>query len=170
MGVSAFFGMFAGVYHWYPRMFGRLMNETLAYIHFAITFIGAYLIFWPMHFQGLAGVPRRYFTNSEFPQFAVFDDMNKLISIATVIVFFAQFIFLINFFWSIKRGRKSGQNPWGANTLEWTSPIEGIHGNWEGDLPTVYRWPYDYSRPGAETDFIPQTVPLTEKELQEEIH
>ncbi len=170
MGVSAFFGMFAGVYHWYPRMFGRLMNETLAYIHFTITFIGAYLIFWPMHFQGLAGVPRRYFTNSEFPQFAVFDDMNKLISIATVIVFFAQFIFLINFFWSIKRGRKSGQNPWGANTLEWTSPIEGIHGNWEGDLPTVYRWPYDYSRPGAETDFIPQTVPLTEKELQEEIH
>lgn len=171
MGVAAFFGMFAGVYHWFPRMFGRMMNETLAYIHFAVTFVGAYLIFWPMHFLGLAGVPRRYYSFSEVEAFSQYATMNKMISIATIIVFLAQFIFLINFFWSMYRGRKSTQNPWDATTLEWTSPIEGIHGNWEGELPTVHRWPYDYSRnPNSEVDFIPQTVPLTEEEKNDKLH
>ncbi|MBK9328586.1 MAG: cbb3-type cytochrome c oxidase subunit I [Sphingobacteriales bacterium] len=171
MGIAAFFGMFAGVYHWFPRMFGRMMNETLAYIHFAITFIGSYLIFWPMHFIGLAGVPRRYYSFNEIEAFAQYGDLNKIISVVSVIVFLGQFIFLINFVWSIYRGRKSTQNPWQANTLEWTSPIEGIHGNWEGELPTVYRWPYDYSRnPDSDVDFIPQTVPLTEEEKKDIIH
>ncbi|MCC6571960.1 MAG: cbb3-type cytochrome c oxidase subunit I [Chitinophagales bacterium] len=171
MGIAAFFGMFAGVYHWFPRMFGRMMNETMAYIHFAITFVGSYLIFWPMHFLGLAGVPRRYYTFNEFEAFAHYGTLNKVISIAAIIVFLGQLIFLVNFFWSIKRGRKSTQNPWQANTLEWTSPIEGIHGNWEGDLPEVHRWPYDYSRdPNSDVDFIPQTVPLTEEEKKDKIH
>ena len=171
MGVAAFFGMFAGVYHWFPRMFGRMMNETLAYIHFAVTFVGAYLIFWPMHFLGLAGVPRRYYSFSEVEAFSQYATMNKMISIATIIVFLAQFIFLINFFWSMYRGRKSTQNPWDATTLEWTSPIEGIHGNWDGELPTVHRWPYDYSRdPESDVDFIPQTVPLSEKEKADKLH
>ncbi len=171
MGIAAFFGMFAGVYHWFPRMFGRMMNETLAYIHFAITFIGSYLIFWPMHFIGLAGVPRRYYSFNEIEAFAQYGDLNKIISVVSIIVFLGQFIFLINFVWSMYRGRKSTQNPWQANTLEWTSPIEGIHGNWEGELPTVYRWPYDYSRnPDSDVDFIPQTVPLTEEEKKDIIH
>ena len=143
MGIAAFFGMFAGIYHWFPRMFGRMMNDTMAYIHFAITFIGSYLIFWPMHFIGLAGVPRRYYSFNEIEAFAQYGDLNKLISVVTVIVFLGQFVFLVNFVWSMYRGRKATQNPWQANTLEWTSPIEGIHGNWEGDLPTVHRWPYD---------------------------
>ena len=165
MGIAAFFGMYAGIYHWFPRMFGRMMNETLAYIHFAITFVGAYLIFWPMHFIGLAGVPRRYYSFNEFAAFSQYSSLNKVISIATIIVFLGQLLFLVNFFWSIYRGRKSSQNPWQANTLEWTSPIEGIHGNWDGDLPVVHRWAYDYSRyPESDTDFIPQNVPLSEEE------
>jgi cytochrome c oxidase subunit 1 len=165
MGIAAFFGMYAGIYHWFPRMFGRMMNETMAYIHFAITFIGAYLIFWPMHFIGLAGVPRRYYSFNEFAAFSQYATLNKVISVAAIIVFLGQLLFLVNFIWSIYRGKKSGQNPWQANTLEWTSPIEGIHGNWEGDIPEVHRWAYDYSRyPDSETDFVPQNVPLSEEE------
>ena len=171
MGVAAFFGMFAGVYHWFPRMYGRMMNDTLAYIHFGITFVGAYLIFWPMHFIGLSGVPRRYYSFNEIEAFSQYATTNKVISAATIIVFLAQIIFLINFFWSMYKGRKSTQNPWQANTLEWTSPVEGVHGNWEGELPTVHRWPYDYSRdPNSEVDFIPQTVPLTEAEKADKLH
>lgn len=165
MGIAAFFGMYAGIYHWFPRMFGRMMNETLAYIHFAITFIGAYLIFWPMHFLGLAGVPRRYYSFNEFAAFSQYATLNKVISLAAIIVFLGQFIFVINFIWSIYKGKKSSQNPWHANTLEWTSPIEGIHGNWHGDIPEVHRWAYDYSRyPESDVDFIPQNVPLSEEE------
>ena len=171
MGIAAFFGMYAGIYHWFPRMYGRMMNETLAYIHFAITFIGAYLIFWPMHFLGLAGVPRRYYTFNEFAAFSQYGALNKMISIAAIIVFLGQFVFLINFFWSMYKGRKSSQNPWQANTLEWTSPIEGIHGNWEGDIPEVHRWPYDYSRDeNSDVDFIPQNVPLSEAEKKDYVH
>jgi cytochrome c oxidase subunit 1 len=165
MGIAAFFGMYAGIYHWFPRMFGRMMNETMAYIHFVVTFVGAYLIFWPMHFLGLAGVPRRYYSFNEFAAFSQYSSLNKIISLAAIVVFLGQFIFVVNFFWSIYRGRKSTQNPWQANTLEWTSPIEGIHGNWHGEIPEVHRWAYDYSRyPESDTDFIPQNVPLSEEE------
>jgi cytochrome c oxidase subunit 1 len=172
MGISAFFGMFAGVYHWFPRMFGRMMNNSMAYIHFVITFAGSYLIFWPMHFLGMSGVPRRYYTFNEFTAFSQYAEINKVMTITTIIVFLAQILFLINFFYSIFKGRKSAQNPWKANTLEWTSPIEGIHGNWPGEIPEVHRWPYDYSRGNAEgdDDFVPQNVPLTEKEKQETVH
>jgi cytochrome c oxidase subunit 1 len=161
MGVSAFFGMFAGIYHWFPKMFGRFMNNTLGYIHFFITIIGAYLIFWPMHYEGIAGMPRRYYDYSAWESFKQFTDLNTFISIIAAIVFFAQFIFVINFFVSIWRGRKvTSTNPWGANTLEWTTPINPGHGNWEGEIPEVHRWPYDYKDDGNGGDFIPQTVPL----------
>ncbi|MDB5227689.1 MAG: cytochrome c oxidase subunit [Bacteroidota bacterium] len=171
MGIAAFFGMYAGIYHWFPRMFGRMMNDTMGYIHFAITFIGAYLIFWPMHFLGLAGVPRRYYTFNEFAAFSQYANLNKVISITAIVVFLGQILFLINFIWSIFKGRKSPQNPWQANTLEWTSPIEGIHGNWHGEIPEVYRWPYDYSRdPNSDVDFIPQNVPLSEAEKKDYVH
>ncbi len=166
MGIAAFFGMFAGIYHWYPKMFSRFMNETLGKIHFWGTMIGAYAIFWPMHYLGLAGVPRRYYKFDTFDAFAHFGDMNKFITVAAIIVFFLQILFVINFFYSIFKGRKmKTKNPWGATTLEWTTPVEGIHGNWPGNLPSVHRWAYDYGKDGIE--FIPQYVPINENESEE---
>jgi cytochrome c oxidase subunit 1 len=163
MGVSAFFGLFAGVYHWYPKMFGRFMNNTLSYIHFWITLLGAYLIFWPMHYEGMAGMPRRYYDYSNWESFKQFGDLNHFISIVVIIVFAAQLMFVFNFFYSIFKGRKlTVLNPWNATSLEWTTPIHAGHGNWPGEIPEVYRWPYDYSKDGV--DFIPQTVPLSPEE------
>ena len=164
MGVAAFFGMFAGVYHWYPKMYGRFMNETLGKIHFWGTLVGAYAVFWPMHYIGMAGVPRRYYSFDTFDAFKHFDGMNKFITIAAIIVFAVQILFVINFFWSIWRGKKmKTKNPWGANTLEWTAPIEPLHGNWPGKIPSVHRWPYDYNK--DEREFVPQYVPLEEGEV-----
>ncbi|HLW09978.1 MAG TPA: cbb3-type cytochrome c oxidase subunit I [Fermentimonas sp.] len=161
MGVSSFFGMFAGIYHWFPKMFGRFMNNTLGYIHFFITLIGAYLIFWPMHYEGLAGMPRRYYDYGAWESFKQFADLNKFISVVTVVVFFAQLLFVFNFFVSIFKGRRvKVQNPWESTTLEWTTPIKPGHGNWEGPIPEVHRWPYDYKDDGNGKDFIPQNVPL----------
>jgi cytochrome c oxidase subunit I len=165
MGVSAFFGMFAGVYHWFPKMYGRFMNNTLGYIHFWITMIGAYLIFWPMHYEGLAGVPRRYLDRSIWTSFNQFGELNKMITIVTIIVFAVQLMFVFNFFYSIWKGRKvRSLNPWGANTLEWTTPINPGHGNWVGEIPEVYRWPYDYSKDGR--DHIMQTEPVGANETK----
>ncbi len=157
MGSAAIFGMFAGIYHWFPRMYGRMMNNTLGYFHFWITFITAYLVFFPMHFMGLAGVPRRYYQFTLVEDFNVWMDVNKLITVSAIVAGFAQLLFLYNFFVSIFRGKKAEQNPWQSNTLEWTSPIDvRLHGNWPGELPTVYRGPYEYSRPDRESDFFPQ--------------
>jgi cytochrome c oxidase subunit 1 len=165
MGVSAFFGMFAGIYHWFPKMFGRFMNNTLGYIHFFITIIGAYLIFWPMHYEGVAGMPRRYYDFSAWQSFNSFQGLNAFISVVTIIVFFAQLLFVVNFFVSIFRGKKvTTQNPWQSPTLEWTTPIHPGHGNWDGPIPTVYRWAYDYKDNGEGGDFIAQNVPLKEGE------
>ncbi|HVY73921.1 MAG TPA: cbb3-type cytochrome c oxidase subunit I [Puia sp.] len=159
MGVSAFFGMFCGVYHWFPKMFGRYMNNTMAYIHFWVTLVGAYLIFWPMHYEGLAGMPRRYMDYSGWSSFNQFAGLNQFISDVALVVFAVQLMFVFNFFYSIFKGRKViTQNPWGANTLEWTTPIRPGHGNWKGEIPEVHRWAYDYSKDGRE--FIPQTEPL----------
>ncbi|MDP2385059.1 MAG: cbb3-type cytochrome c oxidase subunit I [Bacteroidota bacterium] len=161
MGLSAIFGMFAGVYHWFPKMFRRMMNKKLGYLHFWITFIGAYGVFFPMHFLGMSGVPRRYYTNSNFPLFDNLGDINELVTVFAIIAALGQIVFLINFFYSMFKGQTAPQNPWNSNTLEWTTPAaQHIHGNWPGALPEVHRWPYDYSKPGAERDFIPQTVPL----------
>lgn len=159
MGSAAIMGMFSGIYHWYPRMFGRMMNKTLSYIHFWFTIISAYCVFFPMHFMGLAGVPRRYYANSAYDQFNVFVDMNQFITIAAIIGGIAQLLFLYNFFRSIFYGKKAVQNPWDSNTLEWTAPVEHLHGNWPGEIPHVYRWPYDYSRTDTEADFVPQNIP-----------
>ena len=162
MGSAAIFGMLAGVYHWFPRLFGRLMDRRLGYLHFWITFICAYLVFFPLHFLGLDGVPRRYYAFTEFEFMQKWLTVNVLVTWAAIVAALAQVAFLFNFFYSIFKGEKSTQNPWEANTLEWTAPVERIHGNWPGEIPTVYRWPYDYSKPGAETDFIPQNTPLSE--------
>ncbi len=158
MGVAAFFGMFAGVYHWYPKMFGRYMNNTLGYIHFFITFVGSYLIFWPMHYQGMAGLPRWYYSHNTYETFNHLNDLSTFISTVAVIVFLCQVFFLINFFYSMFKGRKVMEmNPWESTTIEWTTPIEPGHGNWPGEIPTVYRWPYDYSKDGE--NFISQVTP-----------
>ncbi len=170
MGLSAVLGMFAGVYHWFPKLFLRMMNKKMGYLHFWLTFVSAYGVFFPMHFLGMAGVPRRYYTNSEFPMFNDFVDLNQFVTISAIIGALAQLIFLFNFFYSMFRGPKASQNPWNANTLEWTTPMAHTHGNWPGALPVVYRWPYDYSKPGKDLDFVPQTVPLAEGETDGGAH
>jgi cytochrome c oxidase subunit 1 len=169
MGMSAVFGMFAGVYHWFPKMYGKMMNTRLGYVHFWITIIGAYGVFFPMHFVGLAGAPRRYYDYSVYNEFDkpaadMMLDLNVIITIFAIVAAVGQLVFLFNFFYSILRGPKASQNPWRSNTLEWTTPVEHVHGNWPGALPEVHRWPYDYSKPGAEDDFIPQNVPLADGE------
>ncbi|HRN56448.1 MAG TPA: cbb3-type cytochrome c oxidase subunit I [Agriterribacter sp.] len=163
MGVSAFMGMFAGIYHWFPKMYGRYMNNTLGYIHFWITLVCAYVIFWPMHYEGLAGMPRRYYDYSNWESFKQFVELNQVISFAAILSFLVQILFLFNFFYSIFKGRKvTTKNPWNANTLEWTTPIRPGHGNWPGEIPEVHRWPYDYGK--DDVDFIPQTEPVTKDE------
>ena len=164
MGLSAIYGMLAGVYHWFPKMYGKMMNKNLGYIHFWTTFICAYGVFFPMHFLGLAGLPRRYYSNSAFPMFDGLNDINSIITFFALAGAVFQVVFLFNFFYSIFKGTKTTKNPWKSTTLEWDTPIERIHGNWPGDLPTVHRWAYDYSRPDSEEDFVPQTIPLKEGE------
>jgi len=160
MGISALYGMFAGLYHWYPKMFGRMLNKNLGYVHFWVTAICAYGVFFPMHFIGMAGLPRRYYTNTNFPLFDELQDVNVIITVFALIGGVFQLVFIWNFFHSMFFGKKTVQNPWKSNTLEWTAPIEHIHGNWPGEIPEVYRWPYDYSKPGHDEDFVPQNVPM----------
>ncbi|HEY5393086.1 MAG TPA: cbb3-type cytochrome c oxidase subunit I [Hanamia sp.] len=167
MGVASMFGMFAGIYHWYPKMFGRFMNNTLAYMHFWISLIGAYFIFWPMHYEGLAGMPRRYYDFSNWESFKMFGGLNEFISITAIVVFSAQFLFIFNFFYSMYKGRKvtdRNKNPWHSATMEWTTPVHPPHGNWTTEIPEVHRWAYDYSKDGR--DFIPQTEAVGAGESQ----
>lgn len=161
MGSASAFGFFAGVYHWFPKMYGKMMDPKLGSLHFWLTFASVYLVFFPMHFMGMAGVPRRYYSFSvyDFTNAEWILDLNVFITAAAFLGFFAQFIFLYNFIVSVRRGKKAPMNPWGSNTLEWTTPIKPGHGNWPGAIPEVYRWPYDYSKPGGKTDYIPQHIP-----------
>jgi len=160
MGISALYGMFAGIYHWFPKMYGRMLNKNLGYVHFWITAVCAYGVFFPMHFIGLAGLPRRYYTNTNFPLFDDLQNVNVLITTFALVGGVFQLVFLYNFFSSIFYGKKAEQNPWKSTTLEWTTPVEHIHGNWPGEIPEVHRWAYDYSNPEHEEDFVPQTVPM----------
>lgn len=168
MGISALYGFFAGVYHWFPKMFGRMMNKTQGYVHFWVTAVCAYGVFFPMHFIGMAGLPRRYYTNSAFPLFDDLADVNVLITVFAIIGATFQIVFFWNFFYSMFYGKKATQNPWRSNTLEWTTPVEHLHGNWPGEIPEVHRWPYDYNKPGHDEDFVPQVVPM--KEGEEQLH
>ncbi len=177
MGISAAFGFFAGIYHWYPKMYGKMMNKTMGYIHFWVTMVGVYGVFFPMHFVGLAGLPRRYYTNSAFPYFDDLIDANILMTVFAIITGAVQLVFLANFFYSMIYGAKAPKNPWKSNTLEWTTPVARIHGNWPGEIPSVYRWAYDYSKlnndgtdyviPGQ--DYIPQNLPQHDNEPEPEI-
>jgi cytochrome c oxidase subunit I len=160
MGLSAIFGMLGGVYHWFPKMFGRMMNTKLGYAHFWATLVCGFGVFFPMHFIGLNGAPRRYYAYTEFPFLEATANLNEIISVFAIIGGAAQIIFLFNFFYSIFRGQKASQNPWQGNTLEWTTPVKHVHGNWDGPIPEVHRWAYDYNNPAHESDFVPQNVPL----------
>ena len=161
MGVSPVLVIFGAIYHWYPKIFGRMWNETLGKLHFWITFLGVYAIFLPMHYLGILGVPRRYYALGETGFIPPSVHLaNEWISIAALIVFAAQGLFFFNMIWSRFWGPRADPNPWGAASLEWQTPqTPPAHGNWGPTLPTVYRWPYDYSVPGAPRDFIPQTEP-----------
>ena len=161
MGVAPILVVFGAIYHWYPKITGRMLNEALGQIHFWVTFIGAYAIFFPMHYLGLLGMPRRYHDmgqTSFVPDSA--HTLNAFISVAALTVGAAQVVFLFNLFWSVRHGKEAGGNPWRATTLEWQTPqTPPGHGNWGDELPVVHRWAYDYSVPGAERDFIPQNEP-----------
>ena len=167
MAVAPVMVIFAAIYHWFPLITGKLLNNTLGKIHFWTTLIGTYAIFYPMHYMGFAGVPRRYYAYGEtafIPDSVV--TLNSFISISAMIVAAAQFMFLFNMIHSYFRGEKSPRNPWGATTLEWqTEHFPPQHGNFGPELPVVHRWAYDYSVPGAKHDFIPQNVPPEEVEL-----
>ena len=164
MGISALYGMLAGIYHWFPMLFGKMMNKNLGYIHFWVTAISAYGVFFPMHFIGMAGLPRRYYTNSNFPLFDDLADTNQIITIFAIMGASIQLVFLYNFIYSMFYGKKAPQNPWKSTTLEWTASQKHIHGNWQGNIPEVHRWPYDYSKPGYKDDFVPQHIPLKKGE------
>ncbi|MGF7006609.1 cytochrome c oxidase subunit I [Aminobacter sp. BE322] len=161
MGVAPILVVFGAIYHWYPKITGRMLNEGMGRFHFWVTFVGAYLIFFPMHYIGLVGVPRRYpeLGDTAFVPASV-QTLNEFITIAALTVGFAQLVFLFNLFWSLRNGRQAGDNPWRATTLEWqTAGTPPPHGNFGKELPVVYRWAYDYSVPGAPEDFTPQNDP-----------
>ncbi len=161
MGVAAIFGMFAGTFFWFPKMFGRMMNETLGKIHFWITFVGVYCIFMPMHFLGVEGNVRRYsrFTEINFLNTPHMTDVHLFMSIAAFITGAAQLIFLFNLFWSMFKGPKASVNPWEATSLEWTIPSPPPFDNFAGKHPVVYHSPYEYGVPGAKKDYIMQNSP-----------
>ena len=172
MGVSPVLVLFAALYHWYPKVTGRMFHEGMAKLHFWCTFLGTYAIYLPMHYLGFLGVPRRYYalgTTDFIPESA--NDLNTTITIAALFVGASQLLFFINIFWSLRNGKKADQNPWGSASLEWQTPdTPPVHGNWGDELPTVYRWPYDYSVPGAHQDFIPQNTPESEEPTADEVH
>jgi cytochrome c oxidase subunit I len=162
MGVSPILVVFGAIYHWYPKITGKMLDDTLGRIHFWCTFLGTYAIYLPMHYLGILGVPRRYYAYSNSIEFIPLSvqTANKWITISAVFVAAVQLVFLFNLVWSYFRGRAAGPNPWRATTLEWQTPdTPPKHGNWGHDLPVVHRWAYDYNVPGASQDFIPQNVP-----------
>jgi cytochrome c oxidase subunit 1 len=157
MGVAAIFGMFAGTYFWFPKMFGRFLGEGIGKVHFWFTFVGVYAIFMPMHFLGLAGNPRRYADMTAVAFLQKLQPVHVFITIAAFITIGAQLLFLFNIFWSLKFGKEAKEeNPWHATTLEWSIPSPPPHDNFGGLEPIVYHGPYEFSVPGAADDYIPQ--------------
>jgi cytochrome c oxidase subunit 1 len=161
MAVSPLFAAFAGVYYWFPRFFGRMMNETLAKIHFWISITGAYLVFLVMHVQGIAGMIRHSYDPTQYSFLQHLQPLSVVVSYGAFVLASSQLIFIFNFVWSFFRGPQAAQNPWKANTLEWTAPSPIPHGNWHGPTPSVYRWPYDYALGKGQDDHLPQNEPAT---------
>jgi cytochrome c oxidase subunit I len=153
---GSLFGIFGAIVYWFPKMFGKLMNETLGRIHFALTFIFFNLVFWPMHGLGTEGMMRRIYDPTQYQHLQQLAPMNKFISICAFLLYASQIVFVINFFWSLAKGKKATANPWDSNSLEWAAPSPPPHGNWSGHIPTVYRGPYEYASPEIPGDFYPQ--------------
>jgi cytochrome c oxidase subunit 1 len=160
MGVSPVLAVFGGIYHWYPKISGRMFNETLGKLHFWITFLGAYAIFFPMHYLGVLGMPRRYYAYENYNFIpASAQVMNEFITVAALVVGMAQLLFIFNMAYSTFKGRVAGGNPWRAASLEWFTPqTPPVHGNWGAQLPVVYRGAYDYGQQTGDSDYIPQNV------------
>jgi len=169
MGASPVLVLYAAIYHWFPKATGKMFNVTMGKIHFWATFFGTYAIYLPMHYIGLLGVPRRYYaigTTDFIPESA--QALNANITLAAIWVALFQVVFLVNIIWSLWKGKKSDPNPWEATTLEWfTHEHPPGHGNWGPELPTVYRWAYEYSVPGVKQDFVPQNMPAEEVETED---
>lgn len=167
MGLSPILVLYAAIYHWFPKVSGKMLHEGLGRIHFWTTLVGAYLVFLPMHYLGILGLPRRYFGmggTDYIPESA--QALNANITIAALVVAVAQLIFIANVIISLRSGKKADPNPWGATTLEWQTPDNPpTHGNWGPEAPVVYRWAYDFSVPGVKQDFIPQNVPNSAVEV-----
>ena len=161
MGVAAIFGIFGATYYWFPKMFGRMMNESLARVHFIITLVGTYAIFMPMHYLGMAGQTRRYSQFTEVAYQTKLLPVQTFMSYAAFITIGAQLLFLFNLFWSMWKGPKASDNPWEATTLEWTTATPPPHDNFGGHTPVVNHGPYEYNVPGASKDFVMQTDPAT---------
>jgi cytochrome c oxidase subunit I len=161
MGVAPILVIFGAIYHWYPLITGRMLNEAMGKFHFWVTFLGAYAIFLPIHYLGFLGVPRRYFEMGEtsfIPDSA--QDLNAFITVTALVVGLAQVVFMFNLVWSFFKGKVSERNPWRAASLEWqTSEYPPGHGNFGEKLPVVYRWAYAFGVPGVEEDFVPHNVP-----------
>ena len=172
MGVAPILVVFAAIYHWFPKITGRMYHEGVAKVHFWLTFLGAYVVYLPLHYLGFLGVPRRYYAlgaTDFIPPSA--QDLNAGVTIAALVVGVSQILFFANIIWSLKYGKKADPNPWGATSLEWQTPDNPpAHGNWGDSLPTVYRWAYDYSVPGAHEDFIPQNTPENVEPTVDEEH
>ena len=172
MGVAPLLVVFGAIYHWFPKISGRMLDDRLGHLHFWTTFIGTYLIYFPMHYLGVLGMPRRYY-NFDGYQFIPpsAHQLNAFITVVALVVGAAQLVFVFNLVWSTFRGRRADPNPWCAASLEWFTPqTPPAHGNWGAQLPAVHRWAYAYSVPGAAEDFIPQTAPLAAGGLEPESH
>ena len=163
---GSLFAIFAGITFWYPKMFGRMMNESLNKLHFGLTIVLYNLVFWPMHNLGLQGMMRRIYDFTQYEYLAPLQPMNEFISISVFLLVATQSIYAFNFFWSLFKGEKASDNPWDSNTLEWTVPSPPPHGNFP-EMPVVYRGPYEYSSPESETDFYPQTTPPSKPPVQD---
>ena len=164
MGIAPIMVIFGAIYHWFPLVTGRMLHQGMGKFHFWISFVGSYAIYFPMHYLGFIGVPRRYYEMYNSPYIPTSaEGLNAFITIAALIVGFAQIVFIYNIITSAIRGEKAEKNPWKANSLEWQTPeMPPKHGNFGKELPVVYRWPYDFSVPGADKDYIPQDVPPSE--------
>ncbi len=157
--MSSIFGIFAGIYFWFPKMFGRMMNENMGKTHFFLTFLFANCTFYPMHIVGLGGMARRYYDHTQFSTWQDLQPLNQFMTVSAILLGFTQFIFVANIFYSLFRGPKAERNPWHCNSLEWFAPSPPPHGNFDTP-PIVYHGPYEYSVPGMDTDYLPQTTPL----------
>ena len=172
MGVAPILVVFGSIYHWYPKITGRMLNDAIGKLHFWVTFLGTYLIYFPMHYLGFQGMPRRYYAYEDYqfiPDSA--QSLNAFITVVAIGVGIAQILFLYNLFHSAFRGKPSGGNPWRAASLEWLTPeTPPRHGNWGATLPRVHRWPYDYGVPNVAEDFVTQTTPPSEAPVHENDH